>query len=102
MPANAEDWVVDIEALTAGVLLVGHSHVPFLRKIGDKVLLNPGSLGQPRAGKALASYAVWRDGAFELKTFHYPVEATVEKLKVLALPADVEAELANILKTGSV
>jgi hypothetical protein len=45
---------------------------------------------------------VWQDGKFELKLFTYPVEATVEKPKALAFPRDVEAELLNILVTGSV
>ena len=101
-PAEAEGWEAELEALSADVLLVGHTHVPFLRNIGDKVVLNPGSLGQPRTGDPLASYAVWQDGRFELRSFRYPVEATVEKLKALALPRHVESELVAILKTGSV
>lgn len=101
-PPGADEWVAETEALSADVLLVGHSHGPFLRRIGDKVLLNPGSIGQPRTGEPVANYAVWRDGRFELKSFPYPVEATVEKLRALAFPHNVEAELVNILATGSV
>jgi putative phosphoesterase len=101
-PAEAERWAAELEALSADVLLVGHTHVPFLRKIGDKVVLNPGSLGQPRTGAPLASYAVWQDGRFELRSFRYPVGATVEKLKALTLPRHVESELVGILETGSV
>lgn len=100
--ASAEGWAAELAALPADVLLVGHTHVPFLRRIGDKMVLNPGSLGQPRSGAPLASYAVWQDGRFELKSFRYPVEATVGKLKALAFPRDVEAELVAILETGSV
>lgn len=101
-PPDGDAWAAEIAALDANVVLVGHSHAPFIRQIGGKVLLNPGSIGQPRTGKPLASYAVWQDGGFELKSFAYPVEATVEKLKALAFPRDVEAELVNILATGSV
>lgn len=64
--------------------------------------MNPGSIGQPRTGKPLANYAVWQDGKFELKSFPYPVETTVKKLKVLGFPHAVEAELVNIFTTGSV
>lgn len=101
-PKEAEGWAAELKALPADVLLVGHTHVPFLRKIGTKVVLNPGSLGQPRTGVPLASYAVFQDGRLELRSFPYPVEATVEKLRALALPRHVESELVAILETGSV
>jgi predicted phosphodiesterase len=94
-------WIGEIEAVSADVLLVGHTHVPFIRTIGDKVLLNPGSIGQPRGGGSLGSYAVWSDGNFELKTFPYPVERTITKLRALSLPQPVESELVSILRTGS-
>ena len=100
-PADAEGWAAELKALPADVLLVGHTHVPFLRRVGGKTVLNPGSLGQPRTGAPLANYAVWQDGRFELKSFRYPVETTVEKLRALALPRDVESDLVAILETGS-
>src|SRR5215472_4591133 len=31
--------------------MVGHSHVPFIRRIGRKLIVNPGSVGQPRSGR---------------------------------------------------
>lgn len=101
-PPDADAWVTEIDTLAADILLVGHSHTPFIRRIGNKMVVNPGSIGQPRTGKALANYAVWRDGGFELKSFTYPVEATVTKLRALAYPRNIEAELVNILMTGSV
>ncbi|MCR6630986.1 MAG: metallophosphatase family protein [Magnetospirillum sp.] len=99
---DGDEWASEIDGLVADILLVGHSHAPFIRHIGDKVLVNPGSIGQPRTGKPLANYAVWQDGKFELKSFPYPVETTVKKLKVLGFPHAVEAELVNIFTTGSV
>lgn len=101
-PPEAEGWVGEVEALSADVLLVGHTHVPFLRRIGDMVLLNPGSLGQPRAGSPDANYAVWQDGGFDLRSFRYPVEATVGKIEALSFPRHVEDDLVGILRTGSV
>ena len=82
--ADSDDWVAELERLDADVLLVGHSHVPFIRRIGGKVIVNPGSVGQPRSGDARASYAVWDDGEFILRKAHYPVETTVAKLNCLA------------------
>ncbi|KAA0569944.1 metallophosphoesterase family protein [Azospirillum sp. Sh1] len=100
-PTDTEGWDSVLDGLQADVLLVGHTHVPILRKVRDRIVLNPGSLGQPRTGTSLASYAVCQNGHFELKSFRYPVEATVAKLRELALPRPVESELVAILETGS-
>ncbi|PAV03519.1 hypothetical protein ASJ80_00775 [Methanobacterium bryantii] len=36
---------------------MGHTHVPFIIKFGDKLVFNPGSVGQPRYGNSKASFA---------------------------------------------
>jgi protein phosphatase len=101
-PPDGDQWAAEIDAVAADILLVGHTHVPFMRMIGDRILLNPGSVGQPRAGGSLASYAVSCNGEWELKTYRYPVEETITKLRALSLPQPVESELVGILQTGSV
>jgi hypothetical protein len=53
-------------------------------------------------GDSLSRYAVWQNGKFELKSFSCPVAATVEKLRALALPQPIEAELVSVLETGVV
>lgn len=99
---NGDQWVAELETVRTAVLLVGHTHVPFMRKIGARVVLNPGSIGQPRNGEPLASYAVWCDGEWALKTYTYPAEETVAKLRSISLPQLVKSELVGILRTGSV
>ena len=89
-----------MERLDADVLLVGHSHVPFIRRIGGQLIINPGSVGQPRSCDARASYAVWDDGEFFLRKAQYSVEATIAKLKLLGLKETVEQELVATLRTG--
>lgn len=99
---DSDAWIMEVESLAAGAVLVGHTHIPFVRKIGNKLLMNPGSIGQPKAGKPDACYAVWEDGHFDLKQFSYPIEATVAKLKALSFPSEIERDLITVLKTGSV
>ena len=99
---DSEEWVSEVECVSADVLLVGHTHVPFLRRIGEKVLLNPGSLGQSRSGRSVATYAVWEDGVFALKAFQYRREETIKKLRALSFPPDVEKDVVSILNTGVV
>ena len=79
---------------------MGHTHVPFIRRIGGKLIVNPGSVGQPRSGDARASYAVWDDGEFILRKAQYLVETTIAKLKLLGFKETVEQELATTLRTG--
>ncbi len=98
---QSEDWIRELDLVNADVLLVGHTHTPFIRKIGNKVVVNPGSLGQPKTGSPEACYATWEDGTFRLKSYRYPVEATVARLKALAFPKEVERDLITVLETGS-
>lgn len=101
-PQQSEEWISELERVNADVLLVGHTHTPFIRQIGDRFVVNPGSLGQPKTGKADACYATWEDGSFQLKSFPYPVDETVGRLKALAFPSEVEKDLITVLQTGSV
>jgi putative phosphoesterase len=101
-PEESDEWVEELEQVNADVLLVGHTHTPFIRKIGKKIVVNPGSLGQPKTGKPDACYAIWENGDFQLKSFPYAVDKTVERLKALAFPVDVEKDLITVLQTGSV
>lgn len=39
-------------------LLVGHTHIPMLKVIEGRRIINPGSVGQPRDGDWRASYAI--------------------------------------------
>jgi len=43
-PEQSEEWGKELEGVNADVLLVGHTHTPFIRKIGEKVVVNPGSV----------------------------------------------------------
>ena len=85
----------------ASLILCGHSHIPrVIRLRTGQLVVNPGSVGQPRSGDARASYAVWDDGEFILRKARYPVETTIAKLKLLGFKETVEQELATTLRTG--
>jgi putative phosphoesterase len=101
-PQDSSDWISEAERSGADFLLVGHTHIPFIRKIGQHTVANPGSLGQPKTGKPNACYAVWQNEAVELKSFPYPVAGTVEKIKQLPVPREVQQDLIAVVQTGSV
>ena len=101
-PEGSDLWPKELEQVEADFLLVGHTHTPFIQNIGGKTIVNPGSLGQPKTGKANACYAVWEDGKFQLKQFAYPVERAVQRIEQLPVPAEIRRDLAMVLRTGSV
>lgn len=47
-----------IAALGYDVVVLGHTHYPMVRQEGSTLIVNPGSVGQPRDVGALASWAV--------------------------------------------
>jgi putative phosphoesterase len=84
------------------VILAGHTHLPFLRTFGSRMVANPGSLGQSKAGDARARYALWHSGHFELKAYEYPVATTVGKILSLPLSDEVKQDLVDVLQNGRV
>jgi len=98
---DSELWAED-PTPSSGVLLVGHTHLPFRRTVAGKTIVNPGSVGQPKHGRAEACYAVIQDGRISLEAVPYRVEDTIGKLRRLPLSASVFDDLAFVLKNGRV
>jgi putative phosphoesterase len=93
-------WEQEIDLADSDILLVGHTHIPFVRKFGQRVVANPGSLGQPKTGSPAACYAVWEGGPVDLRSFHYPVEETIRKIEALPVPDQVQWSLTAVLRQG--
>jgi putative phosphoesterase len=90
----------EMEGVLADVVFCGHTHFPMIRKIGSKLFVNPGSVGQPRDNDPRASYALWDDGVVKLRRATYDIAKTVDKLRASKLPPAVAERLAHILNTG--
>jgi putative phosphoesterase len=100
--SDSPRWEIEEAVVGADVVLAGHTHLPFVRNFGGKIIANPGSLGQSKAGNAAARYAVWEDGCIELRSYVYPVEKTIRKIDSLPISQKAKQELAAVLRTGSV
>ena len=95
--------------------LVGHSHVPlvfrseaggevsgrrFLTEISlrskDRVILNPGGVGQPRDGEPQAAYAIYDSETGLITPFRVPydIKATQAKMTRLGLPDSLISRLS--------
>jgi putative phosphoesterase len=93
-----------LEELLAGVkadvLIAGHTHLPVRRSLGSLRIVNPGSAGQPLDGDPRAAYAIWEDGAIELKRVEYDRSELFESLRRLPLPQHNIEDLIYTLKYG--
>jgi putative phosphoesterase len=100
--ADAEFWSRRLQHVEANVVCVGHTHHPYVLEVGDKLVINPGSVGQPRDGDPRASYAVIEDNRVELKRVEYDVEATITTIQESGLPEPAKALLAEVLRGGGI
>ena len=88
-----------ITGVSADFLFMGHSHLPFVRKVADVTLVNPGSVGQPRDGDTRASCVVFDTDSFqaEIIRVEYDMEVVFDKIRKNMPNAE---ELISILKRG--
>lgn len=74
------------------VLVVGHTHWPGTRRVGGGgLLVNPGSVGQPRDHDPRASYAILEAGrgTVELRRAAYDVTAYAARLRSMSWPREL-------------
>ena len=86
--------------LEADVILLGGPHVPAMRQIDDRLIICPGSLGQPRYGVPDPTFAVWYNGRAQIHHLHYEPRTTARKLSLLPLAPEHRLRLQSILQTG--
>ncbi|MCI0710955.1 MAG: metallophosphatase family protein [Chloroflexi bacterium] len=66
-PDSTEDTLADLYGKVAqSVIITGHTHLPFVRQWGDKVVINPGSVGMSLDANPMPSYAIltWIEDRF--------------------------------------
>ena len=70
------------------VLIMGHTHIPFIKEIKDKLIINPGAVGQPRDNNPKASFCILdaKTKKTEIKRVEYNIKKTAEKIKKAGLP----------------
>jgi len=86
--------------IAADVVLVGHTHKPGMRQIADKVIVSPGSLGQPLYGTPDATFAVWDSGTIKIHHLHYDHGTTAGKLAAIPLDEECRKKLRETLERG--
>jgi putative phosphoesterase len=97
---DEEGWLARLESVEADFICVGHSHQPFCLDLGDRKVINPGSVGQPRDGDPRASYCVIDDGQVTFHRVEYDIEATIQNLSENGIAGEVLEMAAHFLRTG--
>lgn len=87
-----------LELSKAGLLLQGHTHVPMSFRDRHALLLNPGSIGQPRDGDPRASYIVLdmetKEMAHRIRRVQYEIDRTAKSILENGLPSFLAERLS--------
>jgi putative phosphoesterase len=97
---DPETWARRLHNVDADIVCVGHSHMQFNLAVDGVVVVNPGSVGQPRDGDPRAAYAVIDDGKIELKRVAYPIDETIARIGASSLPDRAKQLMIDALRQG--
>lgn len=95
----AENYVLEMMAeAKADVFCIGHSHLPYHRVIGNKQVINIGSVGKPKDGDPRGCYVllnIGEDGQIvpEFIRFDYDVEKAAIAVEKSELPNELADRL---------
>jgi predicted phosphodiesterase len=80
------DVARELGEVTADVVVCGHTHVQYDRRVGSVRLVNAGSVGMPYEGSPDARWALLGEDGLELVTTPYNAEAALETLERAGFP----------------
>jgi putative phosphoesterase len=96
-PTWPDEMVADLLGEVAeDILLTGHTHIPVVRPVNGKWLINPGSVGFPKDGNPLAAYAVLeldRELQVHIRRVPYDLDRTVGAIAACGLPPQAGEDL---------
>jgi putative phosphoesterase len=101
-PPDPDFWARRLEKVEADVVCVGHTHLPYVLQVGEKLVINPGSVGQPRDGDPRASFAIIDGHTVDFKRVEYAVEETLDAVRASALSDSAKDFLVEVFRTGAV
>lgn len=88
------------EKMNEEILICGHTHIPYVNYIGEKVFINAGSVGKPKHGNGNATYVVLD---VKEKVHCEIIEVPYEKDKLFAYIKDevmISDTLIDMLENG--
>lgn len=83
------------------ILLFGHTHLPYQKRVGSTLFVNTGSVGKPKDGDPRAGYVLIdlaKEPKVEFRRVSYDVELAAQAIRKSGLPP----HFADLLTTGGV
>ncbi|MGE3808047.1 MAG: metallophosphoesterase [Gemmataceae bacterium] len=99
-PVDPGFWSRRLADVEADIVCVGHTHQPFALEAGNRLVVNPGSVGLPRDGDPRGSYAIIENRKVELKRFEYPVEEAVQAVMKSGLGEQPKEMMVQSYRNG--
>lgn len=77
-----------VKGLDYDAVVLAHTHVPFVKRIKDKLVINTGSIGQSRDRDPRASFAIVDLEKFDAEIIRvkYDIKTAAEKIIKAGLP----------------
>ncbi|UOY10298.1 metallophosphoesterase [Methanonatronarchaeum sp. AMET6-2] len=97
-PRSVEEYVcpttIDIKLrgmvseVESKYLVLGHTHLPMMKEFKEGIVINPGSVGQPRDGDPQASYCIFnpQEKQCTIHRVKYDIDTVANKIKEIGLP----------------
>lgn len=94
---EAEEVMSEFEA---DMLVCGHTHKPYYKMYGSKMVVNVGSVGKPKTGTPKANYVIIDLHGDETKVEIYEVDYDYESAAKAIEENGLPQEFAEIIRTG--
>ncbi len=101
-PNSDSDLREVVNGVDADVIICGHSHMAMIVPVGDKTIVNVGTVGQPRDGDFRAQCMVLEDGMFRFDRISYDLTALKSDYVNSSLPEELQQEWFNYTQRGVV
>jgi len=94
-PEALEEIVRHPSVEDADIVAMGHTHQPFVREVAELLVLNVGSVGQPRDGDPRACWAIvdTETREAELRRVEYDVKGAANAVREAGLPHSTASRL---------
>jgi hypothetical protein len=97
--SDDDEFVHAYTELGSALVVFGHLHVPFERRIGDLIIANAGSVGMPYDGDPRASYLIVEDGRACNRRVEYDIHAEISAIESQHMPGG--PWISAILRSGT-
>lgn len=94
---EAEEVMKDFEG---DVLVCAHTHIPYVKKYGDKILVNDGSIGKPKIGRPNITYSILKIEDDEMDVESVELKYSYMEVIKAMIERGFPGVLVNSIKTG--